>query len=91
MNYLVWAGLRQANPDAASQLAELCRDLFDGEWTRDGHVHENYSALTGQGEPKDGVYGRSCPMYCWGGLLLLPDVEGKSGGAIARLPPIEMG
>jgi glycogen debranching enzyme len=88
MNYLVWAGLRQYNPDEAAHLAQHCRDLFDEEWRRDGDVHENYSATSGHGEPGAGVYARSCPLYCWGGLLLLPDLEGKIGGAIARLPTL---
>jgi hypothetical protein len=88
MNYLVWAGLRQYNPAEATHLADQCRVLFDEEWSRDGDIHENYSAATGRGEPGDGVHARSSPMYCWGGLLLLPDLEGKIGGAIARLPEI---
>jgi hypothetical protein len=89
MNYLVWAGLRQYDPDEAGHLAEQSRDLFDAEWHRDGHIHENYSAVSGQGEPRAGGYARSCPLYCWGGLLLLPDLEGKIGGAVSRLPPIK--
>ncbi|MCC6748055.1 MAG: hypothetical protein IT371_10380 [Deltaproteobacteria bacterium] len=88
MSFLVWAGLRQSSPALASQLAEQCRALFDGEWERHGHIHENYSALTGQGEPQPGTYARSCPMYCWGGLLLLPDVEGRTGSPIDHLPRI---
>jgi hypothetical protein len=89
MNYLVWAGLRQYNPGEAAHLAQHCRDLFDDEWRRNGDVHENYSALTGHGEPAAGVYSRSSPLYCWGGLLLLGDLETKLGGAISRLPPIQ--
>jgi hypothetical protein len=90
MNYLVWAGLRQYNPAEAAHLAEHCRDLFEEEWEKEGHVHENYSAVTGRGEPAAEIYARSCPMYCWGGLLLLPDQEGKIGGAMARLPQIKV-
>jgi len=89
MSFLVWAGLQQYNPAEAGALAEQCRDLFDEEWRRDGDVHENYSAATGRGEAAAGVYSRSCPMYCWGGLLLLAELEGKIGGAISRLPAIE--
>jgi hypothetical protein len=88
MNYLVWAGLRQYNPAEANNLAERSRELFDEEWSRHGDVHENYSAVTGRGEPGTGVYARSSPLYCWGGLLLLPELEGKIGGAISRLPAI---
>jgi glycogen debranching enzyme len=88
MSYLCWAGLRQYNPAEAQAFAEHCRELFDEEWSRDGDVHENYSAVTGRGEAGTGVYARSCPMYCWGGLLLLPELEGTIGGAISRLPVI---
>ena len=90
LNYLVWAGLRQYDPGEAAHLAEHSRILFDEEWERHGHVHENYSAETAQGEPRPGAYARSCPMYCWGGLLLLPDNESKVGGAMARLPQINI-
>jgi len=89
MNYLVWAGLRQYDPAQAAHLADHSRLLFDDEWERHGHVHENYSAVTGQGEPRPGVYARSAPLYGWGGLLLLPDVEGKTACPINRLPVIE--
>jgi putative isomerase len=89
MNYWVWAGLRQYSPSDAAQLAELSRDLFDAEWERERHVHENYSATTGQGEAQNGVYARSAPLYCHGGLLLLPDFEEKIGGAISRLPQVD--
>ncbi len=90
INYLVWAGLRQYDPAEAAHLAEHSRILFEQEWARHGHVHENYSAETAQGEPHRGNYARSCHMYCWGGLLLLPDVESKVGGAVARLPQISL-
>ncbi len=90
LNYLVWAGLRQYDPAEAAHLAEHSRILFDQEWERHGHIHENYSADTAQGEPREGSFARSCPMYCWGGLLLLPDMESKVAGAMARLPQIDV-
>ena len=43
--------------------------LLECEWQRDCHVHKNYSAVSGRGEPHPGVYARSCPMYSWGALL----------------------
>jgi hypothetical protein len=89
MNYLVWAGLRQHAPAEAAHLAQHSRELFDAEWNLEGHVHENYSATTSRGEAATGTYARSSPFYCWGGLLLLPDIEGKSGGAMAHLPSIK--
>ena len=90
MNFLVWAGLRQYNPGEAAHLAEHSRLLFDEEWERHGHVHENYSAETAAGEPRPGTFARSCPLYCWGGLLLLPEAESKTVGAMARLPRIPL-
>jgi glycogen debranching enzyme len=89
MNYLVWAGLRQYNPGEAVHLGEHSRLLFDAEWERHRHVHENYSAATGNGEGRPGTYARSCKLYCWGGLLLLSELESKVGGAIVRLPSVE--
>jgi hypothetical protein len=60
-----------ADYDAAiyREIRQAAHELLVREWKRDGHVHENYSAETGYGEPAEGVYARSCPLYSWGGLL----------------------
>ena len=90
MNFLVWSGLRALGPERATPFAQMSRDLFDGEWEREGHVHENYSGETGRGEPQPGHYARSCPFYSWGGLLLLPDAEIKGSAPLSFLPPIPL-
>jgi glycogen debranching enzyme len=86
INFLVWAGLRQYDGGASAHLASASRELFDIEWGRRGHIHENYSALTGEGRPGRGIYARSCPFYCWGGLLLLPAAEEEGQFVLEDIP-----
>lgn len=78
MNFLVYLGLRRAGlKDAQAALAEKSRELFLREWRRDGHVHENYSAIDGWGCP----YEWSDRFYHWGGLLgLIPLIESGAVG-----------
>ena len=67
MNFLVYLGLRNY-PELAgarSALAEKSGRLLLTEWRLSGHVHENYSALTGQGCDSKS----SDAFYHWGGLL----------------------
>ena len=56
MNYLVYRGL--INPKyqgveevqtARRRLAKASTQLLLGEWLKNGHVHENYNAATGEG------------------------------------------
>lgn len=69
MNYLVYLGLCNYSGDAIAQarreLAQKSLDLFSREWTRKGHVHENYNALTGDGDDVT----NSDKFYHWGALL----------------------
>jgi Mannosylglycerate hydrolase MGH1-like glycoside hydrolase domain len=66
MNYLVYLGLLNYDQaEARSQLARRSLALFEKEWTRNGHVHENYNAITGEG---DDVHS-SDRFYHWGALL----------------------
>ncbi len=69
MVYLVWRGVRNYDKGLADEIATRAKELALKDWIRDGHVHENYSFTTGFGEPLQGVYARSCPMYSWGGLM----------------------
>ena len=70
MNFLVYLGLRNYDqPAARKQLAERSLALFQKEWTANGHVHENYNAITGTG---DDVMS-SDRFYHWGALLGLID------------------
>lgn len=75
LNYLVYQGLRTHSHSAAHRLARVSARLFAREFWAENHVHENYSALTGWGEPEEGTYARSCPFYTWGGLMALMYVE----------------
>lgn len=69
MNFLVYLGLRRYGlRQACADLAEKSVQLLLQEWRAHGHVHENYSALTGEGCDYD--YSDAC--YHWGGLLAIP-------------------
>jgi hypothetical protein len=66
MNYLVYLGLRNyPQPAARQKLAAKSLALFMKEWTTNGHVHENYNALLGQGDDVPS----SDRFYHWGALL----------------------
>lgn len=69
MNYLVYLGLHnypgEPFAQARRQLAQKSFALFSQEWTRKGHVHENYNAVTGDGDDVT----NSDKFYHWGALL----------------------
>ena len=70
MNYLVYLGLLNYDqPAARKQLAQKSLTLFNQEWRRNGHVHENYNAITGMGDDVSS----SDRFYHWGALLGLID------------------
>jgi hypothetical protein len=79
MNMLVYLGLRNYDlPDARADLAEASQRLLLKEWLERGHVHENYSADTGEGCDKR----NSDAFYHWGGLLgLIAFIEAGHLGA----------
>jgi hypothetical protein len=66
MSYLVYLGLcNYENSTVRSEFAQKSYDLFLKEWREKGHVHENYNAITGDG---DDVKNSDC-FYHWGALL----------------------
>jgi neutral trehalase len=66
MNFLVYLGLRNYDlPLARSELARKSEALLLKEWKARGHVHENYNAVTGEGDDVTS----SDPLYHWGALL----------------------
>jgi putative isomerase len=66
MNYLVYLGLRNYDdPEVSRQFAQKSYDLFLQEWKKNGHVHENYNAMTGVGDDVRS----SDRFYHWGALL----------------------
>ena len=66
MNYLVTEGLRRYGfYDVSYLVAEKSLRLFLREWREETHVHENYNAISGDG---DDVIS-SEPVYTWGALL----------------------
>jgi glycogen debranching enzyme len=67
--YLAAMGFKRWNKEAYQKLKDASIALLNEEWERHHHIHENYSALSGEGEPQPGTYARSCPLYSWGGLL----------------------
>jgi neutral trehalase len=66
MNYLVYLGLRNYD-DAATrrEFAKRSYALFANEWRAQGHVHENYNAISGTGDD----VANSDRFYHWGALL----------------------
>jgi len=86
MNYLVYLGLR--NYDQAPvrhALAQKSRALFEKEWGLKSHVHENYNALTGEGDDVSS----SDRYYHWGALLGLIDLQedGPEAASPSTPPP----
>ena len=66
MNFLVYLGLKNYDlPEARKLLAERSRKLILKEWKDHGRVHENYNAITGEGDDVRSSAG----FYSWGGLL----------------------
>ena len=69
MNYLVYLGLGKYDGNeieqARRELARKSFTLFSREWTEKGHVHENYNAITGNGDDVT----NSDKFYHWGALL----------------------
>ncbi|MER7276102.1 trehalase family glycosidase [Dactylosporangium sp. NPDC000244] len=73
MNFLVYLGLRRAGlAEERRWLAERSADVAMREWREARHVHENYSAASGEGCDK----ANSEPFHSWGALLsLIPLIE----------------
>ncbi|WP_238008931.1 trehalase family glycosidase [Dactylosporangium sp. AC04546] len=73
MNFLVYLGLRRAGlTEERRWLAERSADVAMKEWHEARHVHENYSAGSGEGCDK----ANSEPFHSWGALLsLIPLIE----------------
>jgi hypothetical protein len=66
MNYLVYLGLRNYDaPEMRAEFAQKSYNLFLKEWEGNGHVHENYNAITGTGDDVTS----SDRFYHWGALL----------------------
>ena len=66
MNYLVYLGLRNYDdPEVRRDFAQKSYELFLKEWKENGHVHENYNAITGSGDDVR----NSDRFYHWGALL----------------------
>jgi hypothetical protein len=77
MNYLVYLGLQNYQDSAArSAFAQRSYELFLKEWKENGHVHENYNAITGSGDDVSS----SDRFYHWGALLgYVEYLEQRSG------------
>lgn len=66
MNYLVYLGLCDYQDGTVRRaFAEKSYALFLKEWKAEGHVHENYNAITGTGDDVP----NSDRFYHWGALL----------------------
>ena len=66
MNYLVYLGLmKYDDADTRRALAQKSYELFLKEWKQNGHVHENYNAILGNGDDVK----NSDRFYHWGALL----------------------
>ncbi len=78
MNYLVYLGLQNYDQATVRQeFAQKSYDLFLKEWKENGHVHENYNAITGSGDDVSS----SDRFYHWGALLgYVEYMEREKGG-----------
>ncbi|MBE5803172.1 MAG: hypothetical protein E7316_01500 [Clostridiales bacterium] len=66
LNFLTYLALARTDLiDVRRDLARKSTALFMKEWTEHRHVHENYSAITGEGCDS----GNSDKFYHWGALL----------------------
>lgn len=66
MNFLLYLGLRNYPlPEARAEFARKSETLLLKEWKERGHIHENYNAITGEGDDVTS----SDPFYSWGALL----------------------
>lgn len=85
MNYLVYLGLRNYDfPAARRKFAQKSLDLFLREWQKNGHVHENYNAITGRGDDVK----NSDRFYDWGALLgLIQYTETAESASSQRSAP----
>jgi hypothetical protein len=71
-NYLAYLGIdNYASDSIVWQLVEKSAKMAQNEWLTQGHLHENYNAITGTGT--------GTSHYCWGGLMQLMLVEEING------------
>jgi hypothetical protein len=71
-NYMVYEGLKRSGQyQVAAEVAAKSVRLFLQEYQAKGHIHENYSAISGDGDDVP----NSVSYYGWGGLLPLMMVE----------------
>jgi len=84
MNYLVYLGLRNYDQlEARRQFAKKSVELFLREWQQKGHVHENYNAISGDGDDVTS----SDRFYHWGALLgLIEYVEQTESTTTSQSP-----
>ena len=80
MNYLVYLGLKAYEMDEiAYEFAKKSVHLFMNEWCGESHCHENYNAVTGEGDdvptPIKPFSEGSDRFYSWGALLALIGIE----------------
>jgi hypothetical protein len=81
MNYLVYLGLlNYDDAPARREFAQKSYNLFLKEWRENGHVHENYNAVTGAGDDVRS----SDRFYHWGALLGYVQYLEQSRPASAR-------
>jgi putative isomerase len=67
LNFLTYLGLRRSGfPDVAAEVADKSHELFLREWSRQGYVSENYSAITGTGDDDRLSSDR---FHSWGALM----------------------
>jgi hypothetical protein len=85
MNYLVYLGLLNYDDAAVrKEFAEKSYNLFLKEWRENGHVHENYNAITGSGDDVTS----SDRFYHWGALLGYVEYMEQSRAGEAS-PPVK--
>ena len=87
-NYLVFDGLRRYGfKKVVRDFAKKSWDLFMQEYRKDSHIHENYNAVTGDGDDANTTEDDRIPSevyYPWGALLLMMSFEKNSPWEILK-------
>ncbi|MCK4666993.1 hypothetical protein KAU33_09600 [Candidatus Dependentiae bacterium] len=73
VNFLVAGAIGNYSKSLANKILESSKEIFAKNFIN-GISGENYSSISGNLFPQQGVYSRNCPVYIWGGLLLMDPV-----------------
>ncbi len=73
VNFLVAGAIGNYSKDLANKILDSSKEMFSNNFAN-GISGENYSSISGNLFAQPGIYSRNCPVYVWGGLLLMNPV-----------------